>query len=185
MTIDDEKLAFFSRHWQQIAEWTALLRHAANVLDKELLDALKVMREDGDTPFPEIKEGNPRVICLHVGRGREAWIELNWGRAHLIEEKWPSLVVVWNADRSTPQGRQAVRSATHSLGAQQGLTTSHPEKSWWIWSGEIRPVEETFDVDNYVTTSIERFRTAWKTMHSPIEVAIARAHEANVGHRET
>lgn len=175
MTIDDEKLAFFFRHWKQIAEWTALLRQAVEVLDRELLDALETMGDGHETPFPQIVRGTQRAVRLHIDSGRDAWIELNWGKAQLIELSWPALAVVWNKDLSTLQVRRSVKAATRDLCVQKGLTTHYPDGSWWVWSGQLRPAEGPFDLDDYVSSSVERFRTAWTTMHGPIQEAIASA----------
>ncbi len=172
MSIEDDKLAFFLRHWRQLAEWSALRHNAAEVLDRELLSSIERLRDGSDLPDMDLLLGGTRVVKLRI-EPRHAWIEFQWTRSRLFDGGWPKLIVVWNQKRGNLQVREAVKNSTRHLCASQGLTTSGAATGWWVWWGELSPPDEPFQIEEYASDCVQRFSQAWLTMHEPIERAVA------------
>lgn len=172
MTTDDDKLAFYLKHWKQLEEWFTLRQRAVDLLDRELLDAVERLWTDSETPKVVLQKGSPRIAQLHMERAtRDAWVELTWAKNGLFASSWPQIVVVWKKNLGNEQVRSAVKEATRDLCQSQGLTNGS-ESGWWVWSGEFRPPDHPFDIAAYADECVNHFRKAWLTLHGPIEEAV-------------
>lgn len=110
----------------------------------------------------------------------KAWIELWWSKKDLLTRvsgwRWPILAV--NMDgQEAKQLRVAVHDATTSaVGYGMDSTWQH-----WVRFGQVVPVSEPIDIDEYAENCSQRLRNAWLGLHEVINKAVR--HE--IGTRDT
>lgn len=171
---DDDKLDFFLRHWKQIVEWSKLRRHAAEMLDRALLQTLDGLALVKGMEHLDVQTGGVRYGRLHLTRkSHDAWLEFQWQQAKLFDGGWPQLVVVWNKDSSTPQVRGAVKQATAERCTALGMSKPGAPHAWWVWSKELAVTDEPFDLDEYARDCVDQFRHAWQELHGALDTAVS------------
>lgn len=156
---DDEKLAFYLRHREQIEEWAGLRRHAEAALDASLREA--ACRLQHDRPLGGVT------------------VEKRWGYEHVFlpaDEETPNIGMglAWKKtgvlntgltlaltclDGRGYERYEALRQATRPAALATGLESFGASE--WLWKTQIHPAPDISDLGEFAEYCIKQLLDAW------------------------
>ena len=186
----DEKTAFYFRHRAEIEEWAALRDSAREALITELWavkDRLHSAPAEGAVPHE--RDGLWSQIGLTKPRWMEAgWplsVVLAWNSGQLLNpsgnNEWAYVGTYLAFSPTAPAPKEqsaAVRQQCLPAARALGLTNQHVH--FPVWGFVVPPVDLT-EPAQYADTCLDRFQTAWSSLHEHLDRAVAHAAEPTGG----
>lgn len=168
---DDEKLAFYLRHREQIDEWAGLRAHAEAVLDARLRESawrLEHHRPLGGV-IVEKRWGYEHVFLPVEERTPNIGIGLAWKKTGLLSAG-PTLALTCLDGRGYER-YEAIRQATRSAGLANGLDSFGASE--WLWKTQLQPAPDVSDLDEFAEYCIKRLLDAWSELRPHVLAATA------------
>ena len=181
MTVIDEKVGFYLRHWEQIEQWAALREPATEALDAALrtacthisdtIDATTrvTFKDHDDEPYPGCLLDRPGWQVDGVGIA----LALKWHYAELFDREgdtWPYVGV--------HLGGPAVKRRSLSRRLRDDLRPHATDLRWdrsdneWPWWRWIEPSDTSVDPEQLAADATAALLDGWKTLAEPIQTIL-------------
>ena len=164
---EDEKLAFYLRHREQIEEWASLRSHAEDALNAELWESARRLAlelpEDG--VLLEKRWGYEHVFIPAAVELPSAGVGLAWKKSGLIGAG-PTLAVTCLDGRNWHH-YEALKAATQSVGLAHGLAKFGARE--WLWKAQLRPPAGLMDLSGFATECLDRLQRVWADVAPRVE----------------
>jgi len=159
---EDEKLAFYLRHREQIEEWASLRSHAEEVLNAQLWESARRLAlnlpEAG--VLLEKRWGYEHVFIPAAVEFPRMGMGLAWRKSGLMGAG-PTLAVTCLDGRQSNQ-YEALKSATQAVGLAHGLDKFGASE--WLWKTQLRPPSGLMDLSAFAGDCLDRLQRMWADM---------------------
>ena len=159
---EDEKLAFYLRHREQIEEWASLRSHAEEVLNAELWASARRLAlnlpEDG--VLLEKRWGYEHVFIPAAVELPSIGMGLAWKQSGVMGTG-PTLAVTCIDGRQSNH-YDTLKAATQAVGLAHGLDKFGASE--WLWKAQLRPQPGLMDLSVFAGECLDRLQRVWVEM---------------------
>ncbi|KGN29734.1 hypothetical protein N802_11610 [Knoellia sinensis KCTC 19936] len=173
---DDEKLAFYLRHREQIEEWANLRSTAEAVLDSRLRGAARQLVHELPSAgvIAERRWGYEHIFIPADAREPRVGMGLAWKKKGVVNAG--ATLALTCLDGTKDARYRALKAATQSVALTHGLERFG--SSEWLWMTHLRPAPDLVDLGEFADYCVQQLHDAWTefrpqmlaAMPDPLEV---------------